>query len=218
MHAEFRQEEVLELWFPDSGHQATNESHAAFWQERMQGGMDARICERFADVTLAAVRGGLDHWAENPYGRLALILVLDQFSRSLWRDRPEAFGQDIKATRLALEGIENGHYAALKNAWEKQFYLLAILHCEGPDHLARSEWAVAMNEELVKKDALPHLDRYKELAVPQSKRMRDVIARFGRNSHRNPIIGRVSTPEEEDYIAGGDFPHVQKGPPARDSA
>lgn len=92
------------------------------------------------------------------------------------------------------------------------------MHCEGPDHLERCERAVLLNEELAEKDALPHLDRYKEMALAQSKRMRDVIARFGRHSHRNPILGRVSTPEEEDYIAGGDFPHVQKGVPVRDSA
>lgn len=210
MTREFRQEDVLELWFPETGHERDNDSHSEFWTERMQGGMDERICARFGGLTEAAARGCLDHWADTPYGRLALLIALDQFPRSVWRDTPGAFAQDIKATRLALEGIENGHYAALDHAWEKQFYLIAMTHCEGPDHLSRCDKVIALSKDLAANDVPPQLDRFKELSVAQAERVRGVIARFGRHPHRNPILGRLSTPEEEAYIAEGNFPHLPR--------
>lgn len=208
-NADFDPNTVLDLWFPDNGHWTSLETHFAFWTERMQGGMDARIIRDFPDMTRAAASGALDHWAETPRGRLALLIVLDQFPRSLWRDTPAAFGQDIKATRLALDGIENGHFHALPHIWERQFYLIAISHCEGPDHLDRLD--------LIDRLA----DGYKEICPPemepllptvdqQHDRVRAVVERFGRHPHRNPIYGRISTPEEEAYIATGDFPHVNK--------
>ena len=102
---DYRPEQVLELWFPDSGHQHDPQRHAAFWDERMQGGMDAVITARFAGLTEAAAKGLLDHWADTPRGRLALLIALDQFPRSLWRDTPAAFAQDLRAARLAQDCI-----------------------------------------------------------------------------------------------------------------
>jgi len=83
MTATARPEEVLEFWFPDDGHWDDLERHRDFWMTRMQGGMDAAICERFAGITEAAARGLLDQWAETPRGRPALLIALDQFLRSL---------------------------------------------------------------------------------------------------------------------------------------
>ncbi len=139
----YQPEQVLDLWFPDSGHQNDPAAHAAFWDERMQGGMDAAIKARFAGLTEAAATGKLDHWAETPRGRLALLIALDQFPRSLWRDTPAAFAQDIKAARLALEGIDNGDFDCLA-PWEQTFFHIAISHCEGPDHLERLDRLGAM--------------------------------------------------------------------------
>lgn len=199
-------EEVLGFWFPDDGHWEDVEQHAAFWSTRMQGGMDEAIQARFRPLAEDAARCKLDHWAEMPRGRLALILALDQFPRSLWRGTPGAYAQDIKAARLALEGIANGHYHALRRPFERQFYLIAISHCEGPDHLARMDRLVELSRaqddlivselEVMRGDALRHV-----LTV------RDVIERFGRHPHRNSILGRISSPEEEAYIATGEFPH-----------
>ncbi len=203
----FQPDEVLDFWFPEDGHWTCPDRHRDFWAWRMQGGADADICDRFADLTLAAARGALDHWAETPRGRLALLIALDQFPRSLWRDTPKAFSQDIKSARLALEGIENGHYAALDHAWERQFYIIAIGHCEGPDHPART----ALLQELTRASVAglpPVLSDFAETALAQAERVQSVIARFGRHPHRNAVLGRVSTPAEEAYIAAGDFPHV----------
>ena len=141
-------EEVLGFWFPQDGHEAGAEAHRAFWTWRMRGGADEPIRVRFGGVAEAAARGLLDHWAATPRGRLALVIALDQFPRSMWRDTPGAFGQDIKAARLVLEGLENGHYDALA-PWEKAFCLISIGHCEGPGHLARMERVMALSRALV---------------------------------------------------------------------
>ena len=200
-------EDVLEFWYPDDTFHRSQEDFTAWIFERMQGGMDEAICTRFADLTKAAARGELDDWAGTPRGRLALLLVLDQFPRSLWRDTPGAFAQDIKACRLALEGYRNGHFETYA-PWEKLFFVIALGHCEGPDHLERFNVIDAMTETIVAE--LPeHLNNAKEQLRTQNERVRGIIERFGRHPHRNPILGRLSTPEEEAYIAAGDFPHVQ---------
>jgi uncharacterized protein (DUF924 family) len=208
MQQQFQPGVVLDLWFPDTGHQNHPKTHGAFWEERMQGGMDAAICERFGPLTEAAARGLLDDWAETPRGRLALILALDQFPRSLWRGTPGAYAQDIKAARLALEGLANGHYDALPATWERAFYTIAISHCEGPEHLER----LRALDDVVAREAsrtVAPLEAFAETYLVQHERVKAVIARFGRHPHRNAVLGRLSTPEEEAYIATGDFPHLR---------
>ena len=204
-------EDVLEFWFPDNGHQNSPESHGAFWTERMQSGMDAAIIDRFAELTLAGATGGLDSWADTARGQLALLIVLDQFPRSLWRDTPAAYAQDIKAAQLALEGLQNGHFDALA-PWEQAFFTISISHCEGPDHL----------ERMIKLDDIVEgiIDRMPEQLAPlgdlfraQHARVKGVVTRFGRHPHRNETLGRPSTPEEERYVSKGDFPHNNPGIP-----
>ena len=147
----------------------------------MQGGMDAAIITRFANLTRSAALGHLDHWAETARGRLALLIALDQFSRSLWRDTPAAFAQDIKATRLALEGIENGHFSDLA-PWEMTFFVIAIGHCEGPEHLQRMRDLEEAVEEIVQKlpkqlcESGPRL-RAQHVLVTQ------IIKTYGRHPH-----------------------------------
>lgn len=199
---------VLDLWFPDSGHERAIQTHAVFWDERMQGGMDARIIAQHADLTLAAATGQLDHWAVTPRGRLALLIALDQFPRSLWRDTPAAFAQDIKATRLALEGIANGDIDALA-PWEQVFFHIAVSHCEGPDHLDRMNRLLPLVEKIAAR-FLPPLDGMAARLLAQHQRVCEILARFGRHPHRNAVLGRPSSPEELAYIATGDFPHVRK--------
>lgn len=211
MSATFEPRQVLEFWFPDDGHWETLEAHIAFWTWRMQGGADEDICARFADLTLAAARGELDHWADTAYGRLALLIALDQFPRSLWRDTPAAYSQDIKANLLLLEGIDIGHYGGVTHPWERQFYIIALGHCEGPDHLQRLDLAA----RLVGENAAilpPQLQDLAERGAEMVTRVRNVIEAFGRHPHRNAILGRISTPAEEAYIGEGDFPHLTKMP------
>lgn len=204
-------EAVLDFWFPDDGHDRTLEAHRGFWAWRMRGGVDAPIRERFGALTEAAARGLLDHWAATPRGRLALVIALDQFPRSVWRDAAGAYGQDIKACRLVLEAFENGHFDALANPWEKTFLLIANGHCEGPDHLARMAGNLARAAALVD-EAPPHLRLSYRLSEDQTRMAHEVIARFGRYPHRNAVLGRVSTPDEEAYVAAGRFPHQRPIP------
>ena len=203
--------DVLDFWFPATGHQNAPETHSRFWQERVQGGMDAAIIDRFAGLTLAAATGVLDHWAETPRGRLALLIALDQFPRSLWRDTPAAYAQDIKAARLALEGLENGHFDVLE-PWEQRFYVIAITHCEGPDHLERMDRLEGVVEGIISRLPAPIAPSGERFRA-QHARVREIIRAFGRHPHRNPILGRPSTRAEEAYLAEGDFPHVRQPDP-----
>lgn len=202
-------EDILAFWFPPGLGACVEEEHIAFWTSRMQGGMDQAIIDTYAHVTEAAAQGVFDPWAATPRGRLGLLLLLDQFPRSLWRGTPAAYAQDIKATRLAMEGIENGHFDALDHPWEKNFYLIAMTHCEGPEHLERMDRVVGLADREVATMTGPKAERYKEMG-DQPRRVREIIRRFGRHPHRNAIYGRVSSPDEAAYIAEGVFPHERK--------
>jgi uncharacterized protein (DUF924 family) len=154
------------------------------------------------------ITGSLDHWTQTARGRLALFIALDQFPRSLWRDTPGAFAQDIKATRLALDGIANGHFAEL-TPWEQTFFIIAITHCEGPDHWDRlnAQWDVIATIEAAMPDVLAGM---RSALRGQRERVMGIIATFDRHPLRNAILGRASTAAEEACIATGDFPHVRK--------
>lgn len=207
-------DEILSFWFPRDLDRADLETIRAFWDSRMHGGMDEAICRDYADLTLAGAEGRLDHWAETAQGRLALILVLDQFPRSLWRDTPKCYGQDIKSCRLALDGIANGHYEALTSMQERQFYIICIAHCEGPDHLERMDLCIWLNKGFLK-IARAGQEEMVERAVAQARRIRGIIECFGRHPHRNAILGRVSTPEELAYVEAGEFPHLANNTPGQ---
>lgn len=184
------------------------ETHRKHWFWRMQGGADAAIVARFSELTARGVQGKLDHWADEPEGRLSLIVVLDQFSRSLWRGTPRAFAQDAAALALAMDGLDNGHFQVLATPWFKIAHTQPLGHCEGPNHLERIDLLIRLRKEI--SSATP--DRlqpiYRSL-VNQAEDVRQVIAAFGRHPHRNHILGRQSTPEEKEYLEKGDFPHLR---------
>ncbi len=199
--------DVLDFWFPEGGSsQIKAETHCGHWSWRLHGAADNTIVERFADLTRSAASGDLDDWADEPEGRLALIIVLDQFSRSLWRGTPRAFAQDPAALSLAMEGFSNGHYASLGMPWFRIVYSQPLGHCEGPDHLARIDLLIRLREEIAAQAHASLQPIYQSL-VKQAGDVRKVIAAFGRHPHRNQVLGRESTPEEDAYIAEGDFPH-----------
>jgi uncharacterized protein (DUF924 family) len=199
--------EVLAFWFPDPA-DVDPDTHLLHWRWRMQGGADEEIVRRFSDLTAQAAVGQLDHWAADPRGRLALIIALDQFPRSVWRGSPRAFAQDEKALALVLEGYGNGHYDALETPWERTVYNLPMGHCEGPDHLDRLDRAIQLAQD-IHATAPDHLKPGYAFAAQQPVEVRKVIAAFGRHPHRNAILSRASTPEEEPYLAEGKFPHLR---------
>jgi uncharacterized protein (DUF924 family) len=193
---------VLDFWFPP-GLDADEAAHLKQVQWWFRGGADREIVERFTPAVSAAARGDFDAWAVNTRGRLALIIVLDQFSRSVYRDTPAAWAQDPKALGLALDGLDRGMDRELGNVWERVFFFLPLGHSEKLELQQRS---VRLAEELID-DAPPHLKKVYQYSASQARGHRDVIERFGRHPHRNAILGRESTPEELEYLSTGKFVH-----------
>ena len=138
-------EEVLSYWFPEGIDDADPETRRRQMQRRMGGvpEVDREITERFGETLEQARRGELDHWADTPRGRLALIVVLDQFSRHVYRGSPLSYAQDEKALGLALEGIDSGMDRGL-GAMERMFFWLPLGHS---GDLALEERGVLHKEE-----------------------------------------------------------------------
>jgi uncharacterized protein (DUF924 family) len=159
-------EEVLSYWFPEGINDADLQTLRREGKRWMQGGpeVDREITERFGEVLEQARRGELDHWAETPRGRLALIIVLDQFSRNIYRGSPLSYSQDKKALELALEGIEWGMDRDLGTV-ERNFFWLPLAHSED---LALHERSVLHAEEEAA-NAPPHQRAMAEFGVSQAQ-------------------------------------------------
>lgn len=200
-------DEVLAFWFPEglARDSASLVRQAEWW---FRGGADDEIVRRFSRLLDRAERGELDDWAATPRSRLALILVLDQFSRSVHRGSGRAFANDPKALSLALDGLASGQYAALETPWEKTFFALPLGHSEQLEHLDRM---IELTTDLVR-EAREDLRTWFEFSVGQARGNRDVIARFGRHPHRNEALGRRSTPEELEFLARGELVHERRLP------
>jgi len=202
-------EEILSYWFREDFSSADPETRWRQMQRWMAGGpeVDREITERFGEVLEQARGGELDHWADTARGRLALIIVLDQFSRNVYRGSPLSYAQDAKALRLAVEGIELGMDQELSDM-ERFFFWLPLGHSED---LALHERSVSHAEEEAA-NAPSHLRAGAEFGASQAKAARDVIARFGRHPHRNEILGRECTPEELEYLRTETPPHLRRPP------
>jgi len=202
-------EEVLSYWFPEGINDADPETRRRQLQRWMAGGpeVDREITERFGEVLEQARRGELDHWAETARGRLALIVVLDQFSRNVYRGSPLSYTQDEKALRLAVEGIDLGMDREL-GSMERFFFWLPLGHSE---NLSLHERSVSHAEEEAA-NAPSHLKAGAEFGVSQAKAARDIIARFGRHPHRNELLGRDSTAEELKYLRTETPTHLRRPP------
>jgi uncharacterized protein (DUF924 family) len=148
--------------------------------------LDAAIGERFGATLQAAIRGELDRWRETPDGRLAEIIVLDQFSRNVWRDTPRAFSQDPQALTLAQAFVRTGLDRGLPPA-QQAFAYMPYMHSESP----------LIHEQAVALFSQPGL----EGSLGFERRHQAIIERFGRYPHRNAILRRVSTPEEVAFLA-----------------
>lgn len=201
-------EDVLRFWFPGlpSGEQAAMVRQWEWW---FRGGGNADIAKHFSPLLERATRGELDAWFHEPRSRLALIIVLDQFSRTIHQGTAQAFEQDPKACALTLEGIDIGHYRALETPWEKTFFFLPLGHSED---LRNLELAVKLADELVQ-EAPQEYRALLEFSAAQARRHREVIAQFGRHPHRNEVLGRPSTPEELEYLTSGQLIHTRPLPP-----
>ena len=157
---------------------------------------DAEIRDRFGALHERASRGELEGaWTATPRGSIALIVVLDQFSRHLHRGTADAFAQDPAAQRLAADGLGRGLDRELIPA-ARSFFYLPFEHAES---LELQQLGVRSFERLVTEVAAVHRKVYESFA-DYSRRHRDIIARFGRFPHRNAVLGRASTPEELEFL------------------
>jgi uncharacterized protein (DUF924 family) len=178
---------VLAFWFGEPGSAGHGKSRAEWF--RKDAAFDGEIRRRFLALHAAAALGERDRWRERPESLLALIVVLDQFSRNLYRGDPRAFSQDAAALDCARLMIDRGWDAALLPV-ERQFVYLPFEHAED---LAMQDRCVALFEAL---EAFPET---KGLAVWAEKH-RVIVRRFGRFPHRNAALGRASTPEEAAFL------------------
>jgi uncharacterized protein (DUF924 family) len=209
MRDRFDWREIHEFWFPPTLANADHEGLKKMLGWWMAGGATPEL-PRFRPVVEAARAGRLEDWCATPAGRLSLIVVLDQFPRGLFAGTAEAYNSDAAALRVAEEGIRVGHHDALSSLWEKGFFLMPLTHTEGPGHQQRLEKAVAESEKRLN-EAPDHLKKIFEFALGQARGHLDVISRFGRFPHRNPILGRASSLEELAYIDKGEFVHNRRG-------
>jgi uncharacterized protein (DUF924 family) len=147
-------------------------------------------CRGFAVEHHAAARRELANWEMEAEGALALVLLLDQFPRNMFRQSPHAFATDVLAQGVALRAIER-RFDAATDSFLRIFFYMPFEHAED---LALQERGVTLVEQM--RDA-----EYAKYAVLH----RDIIARFGRFPHRNPVLGRKSTPEELQFLAEGGF-------------
>jgi len=153
---------------------------------------DSLIAERYTRLLEQAAGGKLDDWADTDSGLIALIVLLDQFSRNIHRDSPEAFAADHRALAIALAAIDAGRDMALPLI-HRVFLYLPLEHAED---LAVQDRCVALFESLTEKNDSPRVRGFVEYAHAH----RDVIAHFGRFPHRNNLLGRETTAEELAYL------------------
>lgn len=183
-------QDVLDFWFLPPTDPQHGASRPEWW--RKDDAFDALIRARFGATLHSALAGGLREWdALGAQGVLARILVLDQFTRNAWRGTPASFAGDALALQAAIGLVDRGAHLALR-PMERWFACMPFEHAED---MAMQDRSVALFTELAREGEAfaPALD--------YALRHRDVIARFGRFPHRNPILGRVSTPEEAAYLA-----------------
>ena len=178
-------EQVLEFWF---GGESRGGKARAKWYSKDEK-FDAELREQFAGLHGRASRRELEPWRASPETMLALVLLLDQFSRNLYRGDARAFAQDAHARECAREALARGDDLGLLPV-ERQFLYMPFEHSEA---IEDQDLAVEKMRSLEAFEQTRGLTRWAE-------RHRDVIRRFGRFPHRNAIVGRASTPGEIEFL------------------
>jgi len=190
---------VLDFWFGQAPLDADALKAASRRWFASKPEADRALADRFAALHAAALRGELDAWAATATGRLALILVLDQFSRNLNRGRPQAFAADPKALALTLDGLERGLDAEL-DPIERAFFYMPLQHAESAEIQALS---VRQFEALAAEDTAAHLRATLAGYAEFARQHAEIVAKFGRFPHRNAAMGREPTDAEQAYLASG---------------
>ncbi len=186
---------VLGFWFGDLDAlgRAPGERSARWWKK--DPAFDALIRERFGALHGALMRGEHKDWLATPRGTLAYLIVLDQFSRNMFRDTARAFEGDELALDAALAGIERRQDRSLAFG-ERAFFYMPLMHSEELAHQDRCVELFAAFE----REVAPELQRDVHYNVTFAERHRVIVQRFGRFPHRNSALGRTSTAEEIEFL------------------
>ncbi len=179
---------VLDCWFGAPGSPTFSRARK-LWFSRDKA-FDAMLLERFGTLIDAAREGSLDGWTDTPLSALALVIVLDQFSRNCYRGTPRAFAADHQALRIAQQMIASGADLLLPTAHHRAFAYLPFEHDET---LASQHESLRLFKQL---KAEPEGASYYASAVRHAR----IIERFGRFPHRNVLLGRQSTAEETAFL------------------
>jgi uncharacterized protein (DUF924 family) len=188
--------QVLDFWF------SATELDAPQIDSRMErwfgGGpeIDRQIREEFGEQVRQALAGRLRTWEETAEGRLALIILLDQFCRNIYRGTSKAFAGDRRALKLCVEGSIRGDYKALSPI-QRVFFFMPLQHSESlnvQDKSVRIFNALAEGASGTQRETFLTFAHFAELH-------RDIVARFGRFPHRNRHLGRRNTGDEEQFLA-----------------
>lgn len=185
-------EQVLRFWLGEPG--APPLANTSKWFTK-DSAFDQEIRDRFGAELEAARRGEREHWRTSPRGALAYVILLDQFSRNIWRDQPEAFAADEQALAASLEAQERGLDRQLTPI-ERAFLYMPMMHAEDRALQARS---VAAFQDLAT-DAPEDVRGYLQSSAQYAVRHREIIDRFGRFPHRNGVLERTTTIEESDFL------------------
>jgi uncharacterized protein (DUF924 family) len=190
--------EVLDFWLGDGIHKEwPTQDQAKRW---FSGGaeLDAEIRARFGAAVQQAVAGGLREWEQAPLTRLALVILLDQFTRNVFRGKSQAFAGDARAQQLVLRTIASDE--DLQLPWAGRVFLyMPLMHAES---LALQDECVASFARLVA-DAPESLKVRLQDNLDFARKHRDIVVRFGRFPYRNAALGRTDTPEEKDFLLKG---------------
>jgi uncharacterized protein (DUF924 family) len=202
---QIRIDAILSFWFMEqqlSAPQIDGRMDTWFGEDPV---FDEEIAKEFSGDVEKASEGNLDHWAHEPRGRLALILLLDQFRRNIYRNTPQAFEMDKAALKLCVEGAMDKKDKGLAPI-HRVFFYMPLQHAESRKVQAKSREIYRRLAEAVSptyKETFETVAQFAELHA-------DIVEQFGRFPHRNKMLNRENTAEEEKYLAG-DSPDFGQG-------
>ena len=182
-----RAQEILDFWFGREGEPGYGEFREAWF--RKDPHFDQQIRDRFEALYEEAAAGALDHWKADARSCLALVIVLDQFPRNMYRGDPRAYATDHKAQEIAEYAVDRALDRELP-PFQRSFLYMPFMHSEDLEHQRRSV------------ELFHGLQGSREPGEPDyAVQHMEIIERFGRFPHRNEVLGRHTTPEEAEFLA-----------------
>ena len=173
-------EDILSFW--------RGAGPSLWWKK--DASFDSDIADKFGELHSRASIGGLDHWAELPHGALALVIVLDQFSRNMYRNDPRAFAQDERCVQIVKSAMKTG-IDRQTPADLSAFFYMPLMHSES---LEDQQLCLQEMQRMGAKENIPHAITHLE-----------IIQKFGRFPHRNSVLKRDTTLAERDFLESGGF-------------